>query len=487
MFAPSASARRSLCLAVFVLVCLLPTLYVAYTAITIHSPSHAAQVAGRLRDWFDLDVEVVGVRYPRPGVVEYRELRLADPETGRQIAVLDRLGLEGDASNVRLTASSGRLYCEGADLGSTQLAPSLGPVSGSVAESPPASVAGAGAMGEVFGAILRRLERSSITAVTLECPELAVDVAGKVERLADVRVAYGSDTSGSRADVTFRLVELQMAVPSELEIRRDRLDGRPTTHFVLRTGPTPLPVDLVGPYFDMEGWLGGQARYQGTIWLDEAGGGWAGRAEGRLTKADLRASVSRHFPHRLSGTAELQFDQLRWADGRVQQVRGSLRAGPGSVSASLLEAFHEHLGFEIGRIVPARNEVPYRRLALTFAMQEGRLDVVGLCNTPDGDAVMVGDTVLLRAPNQSAEIAGLVRALVPPEGVAVPVNRESQALLDWLPMPGPREAPTSQHDTQPEAEMRQPPGRFPAPHVDEVPPRETGIGVTPPLRVAPPR
>ena len=488
MFAPAASTKRSVCLVAFALVCVLPTLYVAYTALTIHLPVHAADIAAELSDRLNLDVELGSVAYPRPGVVEYRDLLLLDPETRRRLARIDRLRLTGDEAHLKLTAATARLYCDRRSGTSEGTASSLQTSRGSATQTKPSAAADLGAIGKAFETILSRIERSSLAKVTFDCPELDVDLAGKRHRLTRVVADYSRETAGAETKVQFRLARLQQASKSEVEIRRDRYDGRATTHVVLRTGPTPLPLSLLEPYFDTAGWLGPQSRFQGTFWFDETDAGWVGAAEGVLEMVDFRYAVTRHFPHRLSGIAQLQIDQLRWADGRIQQLVGSLRAGPGWVGAELLQSLAQHVGFELGEAVLPDKEIFYRRLAFGFAMEAGQLDVAGRCNTPTGGAVMVvGDTVLLRQPPHPSEVAGLIRALVPPIGVAIPVNHESQTLMRLLPVPGTRRSQTSNRRAHPDAAVQHPPARLRPRQAEEMPSPEPGIKLLPPHRVIEPK
>ena len=77
--------RRKVCIAGFFAFGLLPTLLVGYWCADRHLPGCARSEAERLGRQLGLAVKLKSMSNLRPGVVLYREIEFADPETGQAI------------------------------------------------------------------------------------------------------------------------------------------------------------------------------------------------------------------------------------------------------------------------------------------------------------------------------------------------------------------------------------------------------------------
>ena len=152
----------------------------------------------------------------------------------------------------------------------------------------------------------------------------------------------------------------------------------------------------------------------------------------------MQSLVSEQFPHRLSGKAEFVVQKARFRHGRLEEAAGTLSAGPGVVSQSLVSAAIANL-----HLVPAPDNShaddmlrQYEQLALAFTLDSAGLTLRGQCSGAAGVVMRLGDgTVLREAGTSSGPMAALVRTLVPQSEVQVPATRESDWLIERLPVP----------------------------------------------------
>jgi hypothetical protein len=158
---------------------------------------------------------------------------------------------------------------------------------------------------------------------------------------------------------------------------------------------------------------------------------------GQFTDVDLQSLVSEQFPHRLGGTAEITLQKARFSHGRLEDAVGTFSSGPGVVSQSLVAAAIEFLHLIPG---PANNHTDmlrqYEQLAFAFVVDPAGLTLSGACSSGPGVVMRLGDgTVLGEAGAPSGPLVALVRTLVPQSDVQVPATRQSDWLIERLPMP----------------------------------------------------
>ena len=85
MFALHDKTRRQVCLTIFLLLCLTPTVLVIGWCVAWRLPSHLRGETERLQQQLGLNVALQGLRHLRPGVILYEGLALADPETAQTL------------------------------------------------------------------------------------------------------------------------------------------------------------------------------------------------------------------------------------------------------------------------------------------------------------------------------------------------------------------------------------------------------------------
>src|SRR5262249_26811849 len=125
------------------------------------------------------------------------------------------------------------------------------------------------------------------------------------------------------------------------------------------------------------------------------------------------------------------------------EAEGELTAGPGTMSASLMQALKSQMNFRIPpRVLGRAGDLTFGALGLTFAMtRDGEIRFGGALGTEyQPDAVVVDAqrlTPLAFAPQGAANVLGLVNTLIPKrdDRVLVAGGRESQSLQRCLPLP----------------------------------------------------
>ena len=406
-----------------------PTFYVAWTAWRISRPAHRHEVEAEIGRLLGLQASVDSVRYPRPGVVEYRGLVLRQGLT--EVA---------RASVVRLRRGDRELALETGGLTVR-------------ADSPEA------AMTQV-GALLQRSSDATYERVSLSAPECHLDLGAGVApyRLREVVGQFVADPASPTVRASYRVVgDPKGTGPGtrcELTLTRERQAEPIRTSLALKTMEgLPLPARVLDPFFDAAGWLGHDAKAEGVLSLRQEGSkDWEADFQGNLLDIDLAALINAHFPsHRLRGKARLAITSARWAERPGQgfgwvEARGEFTAGPGVIGYGLIQALRTEMRFrpsaKVVRTVSAGQvDIDYHTLAFTFAMSaDGEIKIEGgLGNEFDPDVVLVsGSDPLAYAPQGVANVRGLIKTLVPVTAInraeMVPLTARSRILFR-LPVP----------------------------------------------------
>lgn len=220
--------------------------------------------------------------------------------------------------------------------------------------------------------------------------------------------------------------------------------------------------------FPALGHLGNRAEFTGQLWASRTSGSSActGELTGRLVHVDLDALVTRQFPHKLSGAAEITLQKLSFADGRMTRLAGRIEAGPGVIGQSLLSSTADALAMRTAGQNSDTDLIKYDRLAATFELDANHIRIHGTCPAtlkearprPHEALCIVRDAygpLLFEADadRQPQPALGFVRMLVPRNETLVPATYESEWLLRSLPQP----SAMPQHDTNtpPKANLRE--------------------------------
>jgi hypothetical protein len=225
MFRLHDNTRRQICVALFMGLCVFPTIGVGGWAIARRLPWNRQAEEARLSAELGLTVSLESMTHTLPGVIRYTGLKLADPETGRELL---RCG-ELEATWTSMTDSQGRTH--------------------------PAMVLAARQV-ESAASPWQRLKETLRRC--LECqighPEVEVRVTADawtlredndLKVLENVEAAIGRnprpDPEGVQAQLAFRLAASPMQRPMRMRILRDRTVEPPAYRFDLDAHGNEVP------------------------------------------------------------------------------------------------------------------------------------------------------------------------------------------------------------------------------------------------------
>lgn len=406
MFALDAQSRRWMCRVGFVAFCLVPTLTLASWGIARHLPGHALAYERHLSALLDVAVSIEAVTHPRPGVDIYTGLELRDPETERLLAQVARLEVARSDEKYVLLATEPELQAD--------------------------------AVPHLWRLLLRSLRRDGAQAASLRlvAPRATVHTAAQAHELADLSGGIHPAKSEAQAYLHFRMAGDTPGELATLRVTRRR-DGAPATLVELHTGPSPLPCSFLLPGVDLADWLGPACRFRGSLWASHSEEGWETELTGQLAPLDLHQLLTTHFPHKLSGSGHLTLEGARFHGDRLFDASGTLVAGPGLVSRSLVESAVESLDLP-GQIPPnvQAGMLAYEKLAFTFLLSSDGIVLRGACGgTPSGAILVDRTSVILAETKLAPPVTGLVNMLLPYGEPRVPTSHETERLLRRLPIP----------------------------------------------------
>jgi len=396
MFTLHETTQRRVCRVTFLVLCVVPTLLTLIGVAYCNRPWRQADWQQTLAQSLHLRAVLVDVTRPLPGVTELKNLQLADLRTNLPLGSIDLLSFRRQNSRRTLHADHLVIESEQFPAFATAIATWL-----ATGEREPVDFRADRLT--LNGPLLRmvQLKNLSITSLAIESP-------------------------GQR----FQLHALDEAGEA-LQLVLENNNG--TLHCLVDTRQVPLPAWLLGKL--VPGISGcDEATFQGTVSITSESQHLQGKLQGQFRNVDLHTWLGTASPHRLQGVAQLHLEQLTWSGNRIETARGSLEAGRGASSFSLLRNAHELCRCVTGptwsTLKPATKEslVPFDQLALSFQMNRSGITVAGQCAPT---ALMVrGEIPLL---------------LAPPQGTVLPVGL-LVVLLDYRHQPGWLPATSRAHD-----------------------------------------
>ena len=419
--------RRQICIAAFFAFCVAPTVIVLACGVWRHLPWQVDREAERLSRQLGQKVSLEGVRHLRPGVVLYEGLELSDPETGQTVLRCRLLETNWE----RPTGQEGS--CEA----SLTL----------IASQPEIEAAQLDQFWQLVRRVLTRRAGCPRIDVRLTAGELTIRAGESSQTLTGVQGRIRTLASGTRAEVDFRLAGVEMPEPARIRVNRNCQIDPPATGFELHTGGVALPCSLLATGLPGLERLGSRSDFCGHVAANETPQGWNGQLAGRLTNVDLDRLVTGRFPHKLSGMADVTITKARIEHGRLEELAGSLAAGPGVISRSLLDASVSRLGLAAGNGEPEVPGylVPYEQLAVAFLIDSEGLRLAAQSPQGSSRAILTGRYgPLLGEPASGPQpVVALLAMLVPLSEVQVPATRQTDWLMRHLPVPDVVPPPTA--------------------------------------------
>lgn len=408
--------RRRLCQACFCLGCLLPTTVLLGWTVSRKLPAHVRRCEDDLGRRLGLVVRLRGIKYPQPGLTVYQELEVYDPETGQR--VLDCQSLEA------------------ADSGQTLV---LDPFGASVQLEQ---------VGNLARLVMRRLRREALTDDRgWHSPPRSITLRGPrgEQTYEEVEFSLESAEGAECASLRFRLPQQQGPDRATLSVTRRASTESATTRIELDTGGVNLPLAIFAPWLDCQSLFGADARFCGSLWIDDAPDGNRGELRGDLSAINLDALVAARFPHILTGSATLHVEHATLEGGKVVEASGRLSSPSGMVGASLVDAAVSMLGCRwadarLARLPAQHRE--YQSLDIDFQIDAGALRLGGprrakTTHAAAATAILLdaeGRPLLFAPAKETVPLVWLVQMLAPRNDVQVPATKETASLIPWLPL-----------------------------------------------------
>ena len=410
--------RRRIALTIFFALGVAPTLAVAAWGVWWHSARHVAAEAEHLGWRLGMKVWLAGVRHPRPGAVIYEEIEAREPETNQPV--------------FRCREAEARWTDGGGD--------SKGPSLQLVLSQPEMNLLQWTEAWRLLDRVLTRRTEPGDVKLQVAAEQVTLAGRGQSYKLVQVEGRVEALSGGHQAVITFRLAGKTAAEPVRLSVTRNRQVVPPATGFTLDTAGTPVPCPLLAiglPGFDLPG---PQSQFCGTLAASPSGDGPSGELAGQFTEVDLERLVPDSSSHRLTGMADINVELARFGRGRLQEGAGSLVAGPGMVSRSLLEVAVRQLGMAGGAGIDRDDRlIPYEQLALWFSCDAKGLRVQGLSPAGGSGTILAGRRgPILSEPQPRVPqlpLSAVVQALAPEAEDLVPIARKRDWLMRRLPVP----------------------------------------------------
>ena len=416
----SDKTRRRITLGLFVVLCVSPTVIVAAWGISRQLPWHVRGEAQRLGWQLGMKVSLAAVHHPRPGVVRYEGLVLANPETGQEVV------------RCRVLEAAWESAGDGRGPGAARLMLS--------ATEPEVEAAALDEVRLLVDRVLAGRAGPWDAGVRLTAESLLIRSGQSPQTLTDLKCSIESLPEGTLAKLDFRLPGQSAPKPAWVYLGRYRQQAAPVSVVGLDTGPSALPCSVLALVVEGLATLGPQSAFRGGIDGRETADGWEVVASGQFEEVELERLVAERLPsYQLSGKAQITIEQAVLLDGRLQKARGTLIGGPGEANAALLDAAVQRLGLtrspDLGSFDRA---IHYDLLAAEFLLDGEGLRMRGLCDEGRRGTILAGrqGPILGQPRLQPLPMAALVRALVADGPAGSSASGEVERILRRMPVPG---------------------------------------------------
>lgn len=404
--------RIALCRAGFLLGCALPTLLVGVWTFWLQSGFYREQAQRDFALETGLALRVGGISHPTLGSSRWQDAALYDPANGTLVAKAKQIDIEPSPRGWHATFHG------------AWVDESIG-----------------AATRESIGRRLARGDENG-KGVWLRAASVRWHCGDTEVSLTDVSAGMEFSDSASQVFLTFKKTDL-FAQPGQKQgpwarlVRRNQ-QGSPRYEVELQTAGSGLPCRWFAALGADLARFGEQAKFAGKLRGVRPGAEWTFEAEGRFFDLDLASLVGSDTSHRLTGSAEFfthAGNPVRIVGGRVERLSGAISAGPGDMSASLVDSLSRHLQLkpaEEKRAANAAGNIPYLQLACDVRLDARGIALQGRCDQP-GAILMDEQGPIALAPERAAAIGELVAALAPPSEIAMPATCEAQRLASRLP------------------------------------------------------
>lgn len=404
--------RRAISRMMFVFCCAVPTAIVMSMILWTWTPwAQRSVIFAAETDISNLTGAIVrldNIQTLSPGHSNFNGLTLRDAETGGEIVRVRSLEISCDKTETAI-----------------------------VLQQPELQSSGLAAAWRIFED--RFLRRPDLTGPDYRIAANDLTLHSTVHSLTmrDVDAWIESSDQGVTGNLQASLSSQPSASPILVSVRRDRGE-LPSTTWTLSTGPHRLPLAVVSQFRPglIES-FGPDATLQGTLRWTISG------AENTIDLSGCRFDdvaldrLMMSSPHRLSGTASIDFQRGLVQSGKHLDVAGTITAVDGLIGDELMLSAANHLDCEIADII-GHQDLRYDQLAIHFQINDAQMRLEGICRTLTGPKTLPGiaicsggQAILSTSPNPVPTIR-LASLLAPTHAVPVPLASQNHALATWL-------------------------------------------------------
>ena len=412
--------RRAVARLLFVLGCAMPTSITLLIVLITFTPWYAnyrrARLESELSRRIGLKVSIESAEYPAPATVRLNGVKLLEPETGAEVARVRLVTwiATDEKTAVRLSQP---------EVQSAQL-----PFAWRVIHD-------------------RFLCQPDLTLVPVRiaADDLTLHSKTGALTLRDVDSWLRPVPRGVEAMIQCVPAERDDRSPIHISVIRDRSEQTPATDWTMNTGEQSLPCSAIAEYFPAMKMLGPEAVFQGTMRWKVDHASWSIDLGGsRFDRIDL-SELSHGMTNHLTGDASLVLERCHIEPRKSLDLSGTLLAGSGFVSQSLLQQLQTQMDFSVSPLIEGdARDWPYEKLAIRFDLFGPDMKLEGVCNQqrglehlPPGIVFSVAGRGLSACPPIRQSWVGLARALWPETGELLPVSTQTAWLFNVLPPPSP--------------------------------------------------
>ncbi len=216
--------------------------------------------------------------------------------------------------------------------------------------------------------------------------------------LREFRLDTEQTTQGPEIMLTFRWGGDMAGELVRLHLLREYRTAPSQTRIELFTGKTPLPCSLLFRFPDAWAALAEHVTFQGDLVIVSSRNGLSGEMAGRLAKVPLERIPSAAADNGnadpaigILGTADITLRQLQFREGRITNLSGSLRGGPGQISRRWLRFAEERLNMSVGTDVDSRDAtemIGFDQLGIDVRLSAKEVHLRGAAAGPDAGVVL---------------------------------------------------------------------------------------------------
>ncbi len=412
MFPRQFATRRRFARAMFLAVCLVPTLAIASWGLWRQAPWHAAQIAARVGATLDLSCNIAAVEHVRPGALRLRGLVLRNSETGRLVCECSVVDARRADRRIEIKVSKAEVDVE-------QRA----------------------TIWRACERLLRRqIQDGSAMAFTASELQLLSDRASHKLHDLDAIVPGGDDAAA--LDIRFHSSREPAAAPVNLHLERSRGE-HPVTTLLVDSAGQELDCSLLGCGSSAFDGLGPRATFAGrfSVAFDEQ---VQTELAGKFREVDLGRLAAGYLDQHVEGAAQLDVVHVKCVDSKLETAQARITGGPGVISTALCRSLAVELQMPAARRATQPNGdalVVFEKLDAEFWLERRGIALRGHCNEPgqgpelrSGVVLADAEGPLLAEPESPQTLVALVRGLAAAEVPELPATTAARRLAAALPL-----------------------------------------------------